>query len=77
MEKSLNEHLKMNISNKVIISFGEKNAAHLNKINDELHLFETILTTKHPRYIMQYKRKSRAVYIEEILNTFDHAFRVC
>jgi len=73
IRQSLTKHSKMNISRNVVISYGEKNAAHLKKENDELQLFNNILTTKHPRYIMQYKRREKNRYIDLFLKTFSQA----
>jgi hypothetical protein len=53
----------MNISNKVVISLGKKNAVHLREINDELKLFKEVIELEHPRYIMQYKRKHQNQYV--------------
>lgn len=76
IKDSLKAHAAMNISNKVVISFGEKSAAHLAKYNDELQLYQTILTLKHPRYIMQYKRKSLHAYVDTYIETFNRALQM-
>ncbi len=50
-----------------VISLGRKNAEFLRTFNNELSLFNKIITLDHPRYIMQYKMKSAEFYISEYL----------
>ncbi len=63
IHESLTKHAAMNVRTDVVISLGKKNATHLEKINDELHLFKQIVTLDHPRYIMQYRLRSMPDYI--------------
>ncbi len=49
-----------------------KNMEHLQELNDELGLFKTIIPLAHPRWIMQYRRKSVEQYIEAYLIAFSH-----
>ncbi len=56
----------------VVISFGKKNGAFLKHINDEMKLFGRIEILEHPRFIMQYRRKSLTKYISryiELMNS--------
>lgn len=46
---------------------GEKNYRYLSKLNEEYLFFEKITSVPHPRFIMQYKRKFKADYINEYL----------
>jgi len=46
-----------------------KNEAFLRKFNKENHFFGEIITLEHPRYIMQYKAKLKAQYIEKYVRT--------
>jgi hypothetical protein len=52
----------------VVISLGKKNGDYLTRFNHELKLFRHIEILEHPRYIMQYKRKSIRKYIADYLN---------
>ncbi len=57
----------------VVISLGKKNGGYLNMFNKELKLFNHVEILEHPRYIMQYKRKSIRKYIDaylDILNKY-------
>lgn len=48
-----------------IASVGQgKNLAFLEKLNRELHLFDSIEVLPHPRWVMQYRRKEKQRYIE-------------
>jgi len=42
------------------VCLGRRNGQYLQKLNDELHLFDTIHILDHPRYLMQYKRRALA-----------------
>lgn len=70
IRESLLKFSSMNISSKVVISLGKKNATHLEKFNDELQLFGKIITLEHPRYIMQYKLKEKERYLDTYLEAF-------
>jgi hypothetical protein len=52
-----------------VVSLGLKNAGILRLLNDELKIFASIEILEHPRFIMQYKRKSIDNYISKYLNT--------
>jgi hypothetical protein len=42
-----------------------KNESYLRKLNAGHHFFNEIVALEHPRYIMQYKSKSKAFYIQK------------
>jgi len=42
-----------------------KNFAFLQALNNEEHYFERIVPLEHPRFIMQYKNKSKQMYIDD------------
>ncbi|MDX9751355.1 MAG: DUF4918 family protein [Flavobacteriales bacterium] len=44
-----------------------KNLAYLEKLNNELGLFDRIVPLEHPRYVMQYKSRSMQMYIDKYL----------
>ena len=46
---------------------GEKNYRFLTQLNDQFGFFEKIVPLAHPRFIMQYKRKSKQAYLDEYL----------
>lgn len=44
-----------------------KNFKYLQKLNNEIGLFNELIPLEHPRYIMQYKLKSKAEYVTKYL----------
>jgi hypothetical protein len=44
-----------------------KNYNYINRINEELQLFDRVIPLEHPRYIMQYKSSSIRQYIDKYL----------
>ncbi len=63
IRSSLKANASWNIQPAVVISLGKKNASYLEAFNSELKLFEKVITLEHPRYIMQYKLKTKQDYI--------------
>lgn len=58
-----------NIDNEICIAIGgEKNFKYLSSLNQRYHWFKQILSVPHPRFIMQYKRKQMAEYIDLYLS---------
>jgi hypothetical protein len=68
MKKSVLTQSGFGARNDRVISLGLKNAVILKAINDELKLFKKIEILEHPRFIMQYKRKSLADYIDKYIS---------
>ena len=65
---SIKKILSLGIRREKCFCIGEgKNAAFLKKLNAEHHWFKEIMPLSHPRFIMQYKRKSVERYVGEYL----------
>ncbi len=47
-----------------------KNEKFLRKLNDEQGFFDKIVALEHPRFVMQYKSKSKALYIDKYIAAF-------
>ncbi|MEL6124554.1 MAG: uracil-DNA glycosylase family protein, partial [Bacteroidota bacterium] len=63
--KHLNTHPHMGVSTDVAYSIGQgKNYKYLSQLNKKLGLFEEIVALPHPRWVMQYRRKTAGVYID-------------
>lgn len=63
--KTLPEQIAFGLETDVCICLGTgKNAAFLNKLNNEYKFFSQIHALEHPRYIMQYKSRDIEKYIE-------------
>lgn len=64
----IKKQIAFGISTKVVFCFGEgKNHAYLTRLNNEINFFDTIVPLPHPRFIMQYKLKSKQEYIDRYL----------
>jgi hypothetical protein len=71
MVKSIRQQLEFGIDTKVCYCFGTgKNAAFLTKLNETERFFEKIVPLEHPRFIMQYRLKRKAEYIDKYLAAF-------
>jgi hypothetical protein len=78
LEDFIPDHLQQQIdlgcSTKVAICLGEGlNYSILEKLNAKHNLFQKLLKIAHPRYIMQYKRKSINEYIQHYIDTCELA----
>jgi hypothetical protein len=67
---SINEQLKLGTEREFAICLGKKNAGYFSELNTTHHFFKKIITLEHPRFIMQYRRKSVNKYIEKYLEAF-------
>lgn len=63
--KTIKNHIDLGCLTDSVICLGRKNSLYLNEINKEENFFGKIIVLDHPRYIMQYKRKSLSKYIKE------------
>lgn len=50
-----------------------KNEAFFRKLNQQMGYFKKIIALEHPRFIMQYKSKTKQHYIEKYLKAFGQA----
>lgn len=68
IRKSIQAQLKFNIDPDIAFCLGEgMNFRYLQKINDQEKYFKQIVPLAHPRFIMQYKRKQMAFYVDDYL----------
>ncbi|MEO8822340.1 MAG: uracil-DNA glycosylase family protein [Ginsengibacter sp.] len=66
---NIKKQISFGISTDVCFLFGTgKNAKFFSKINEEFHFFKKVIPLEHPRFIMQYKSKSKSVYLEKYLD---------
>lgn len=50
---------------------GGKNLKYFQKLNDRLGLFDAIVPLDHPRYVMQYRRRSKDQYVKKYLDALN------
>lgn len=65
---SVKRQIEFGADDRVAYSLGKKNLSYLTEINKELKYFKKLKFLEHPRYIMQYKRKSINYYISRYLD---------
>ena len=54
---------------------GEKNFRYLSGLNQRFRWFNQIIPLPHPRFIMQYKSKSKQFYIDKYVSAFHDAMK--
>ncbi|RYY11229.1 MAG: DUF4918 family protein, partial [Cytophagaceae bacterium] len=58
MRRSMTQQTEqLNLRRDVAVSLGRRNGEFLQKLNDELGLFERVEVLDHPRFLMQYRRR--------------------
>lgn len=67
MIESLKTHISMGVDTEEVYVLGIKNAAFLEKINQEEKLFGKMVVLEHPRYIQQYRPRDRESYIDKYI----------
>ncbi|MBL7827803.1 MAG: DUF4918 family protein [Saprospiraceae bacterium] len=69
--ESIRKHIALGVYTDVCFCLGTgQNYRFLDKINQEFGFFGRIKPLDHPRFVMQYKAKSKAEYISRYLNAF-------
>jgi len=72
MIENIKAQISLGISTDLCFCFGTgKNEKVLNKINDKYQFFKRVIALEHPRFIMQYKFKTKELYIDKYLNAFN------
>ncbi len=70
----LKKQLVFGINRAVCYCLGEgENFKFLTRLNNEQHFFEKIIPLAHPRFIMQYRRKKVAEYVDDYVNKLSQA----
>lgn len=71
MIESIAKLIKLGIKTNVCFVLGTgKNEKFLNTLNREYHFFDKMIALEHPRYIMQYKSRTRNTYVDKYLAAF-------
>jgi len=70
--ENIKKQIAIGFETDVCFCFGTgKNEAFLRKLNDEHRFFKQVIALEHPRFIMQYKSKTKQDYIAKYLNAFN------
>ncbi len=68
---SIQKQLQMDIETDICFCFGTgQNEKFIRKLNQEHQFFKEIIALEHPRFIMQYKAKTKQFYIDKYLEAF-------
>lgn len=69
--ENIQTQISLGVETDVCFCFGTgKNENFLRKLNNEHNFFGKIVALEHPRFIMQYKAKSKEMYIDKYLSAF-------
>lgn len=72
--ESLKKQLAFGIETDMAFCFGTgKNEKFLRQLNEKEKFFKEIIALEHPRFIMQYKAKTKDFYIDKYLQAFSKA----
>lgn len=68
---NIQKQIAMGVETDVCFCFGKgKNETFLRKLNGEKKFFRNIVALEHPRFVMQYKTKTKQHYIGKYLSAF-------
>jgi hypothetical protein len=76
MIDSIEDQIKYLCQRSVAFSLGQgKNFKIFSSLNDEYHWFDEIVPLPHPRWVMQYKRKFKEIYLGEIIDKLEKVLK--
>jgi hypothetical protein len=71
---SIQKQISFGVNHSVCYCLGSgKNEKFLRKLNGEHHFFDKIVPLEHPRFVMQYRTRSKQVYIEKYVKELGSA----
>jgi hypothetical protein len=71
--ENIRKQIALGVETDMCFCFGTgKNETFLRKLNDEFKFFRKIVALEHPRFVMQYKARSKQFYIDKYLSAFKH-----
>lgn len=77
MTDNIRKQIALGIDTDTCFCFGTgKNESFLNKLNKQYGFFKRIVALEHPRFIMQYKAKTKLFYIDKYLAAFSSVNKV-
>jgi hypothetical protein len=72
MVENIKKQIAFGIETDICFCFGTgKNEKFLRLLNEEYGFFKSIIALEHPRYVLQYKSKSKQLYIDKYMNAFN------
>jgi hypothetical protein len=71
MVDNISKQIALGMKTDICFCFGTgKNEKFLRLLNDQYGFFKSIVALEHPRFVMQYKAKSKPAYIEKYIKAF-------
>lgn len=71
MVDNIYKQIALGMKTDICFCFGTgKNEKFLRLLNDKYGFFKSIVALEHPRFVMQYKSKSKPAYIEKYISAF-------
>ncbi|WP_426669685.1 uracil-DNA glycosylase family protein [Mucilaginibacter sp. McL0603] len=68
---NIRTQIDLGVATYICFCFGTgKNETYLRKLNEKHHFFKEVIALEHPRFIMQYKAKSKQFYIDKYIEAF-------
>jgi len=68
---NIEKQITMGVETDTCFCFGTgKNEKYLRKLNNEHQFFKNLVVLEHPRFIMQYKMRSKQFYIDKYVDAF-------
>jgi hypothetical protein len=68
---NIRTQINLGVAIDICFCFGTgKNETYLRKLNDKYHFFKEVIALEHPRFVMQYKAKSKQFYIDKYIEAF-------
>ena len=72
--RNIQQQIALGVETDICYCFGTgKNEKFLRRINAEHGFFKEIIALEHPRFIMQYRSKSKQIYLDKYLSAFHRA----
>jgi len=69
--ENIKKQIALGTKTDICFCFGTgKNEHFLRLLNEENHFFDKIIALEHPRFIMQYKNRSKQIYIDKYITAF-------
>lgn len=69
--------LDLGVHDDIVFCFGSgKNLQFVEKFNAKHQLFKEIIPLEHPRFIMQYRAKSKQEFIDKYVSSFEYALQL-
>lgn len=75
--KWFHQQFELGMKSEVAFCLGTgKNFQYLKKLNNRIPLYKEVIPLEHPRFVMQYKAKTKQLYIDKFVLAFKEASKI-